>query len=91
MQQARRPPIAGLLKRDGRPFRNTPAPNGPAVHPNVAGQPLPTSIIMFGAAEKFDAHVYLVASREYSGSFVALKRGLRLGLHGPNGRAGRLR
>jgi hypothetical protein len=35
-------------------FWNTPDPAWPAVHPSMAGQPLLTSIIRSGAAEKFD-------------------------------------
>ena len=46
--------IAELIAHDGRPFWNTPNPTGPAVQPSVAGQPLLTSIIKSGAAEKFD-------------------------------------
>jgi hypothetical protein len=46
--------IAELIAHDGRPFWNTPNPNGPAVHPSAAGQPLLTSVIKSGAAEKFD-------------------------------------
>jgi hypothetical protein len=46
--------IAELIAHDGRPFWNTPSPNGPAVQPSMAGQPLLTSILKSGAAEKFD-------------------------------------
>lgn len=46
--------IAELLGHDGRPFWNTPDPEGPAVQPSSAGEPLLTSIIKSGAAEKFD-------------------------------------
>jgi FtsP/CotA-like multicopper oxidase with cupredoxin domain len=46
--------IAELVGHDGRPFWNTPSPTGPAVPPSSAGQPLMTSIIKSGAAEKFD-------------------------------------
>ncbi|MGF9647103.1 multicopper oxidase domain-containing protein [Pseudarthrobacter oxydans] len=46
--------IAELIAHDGRPFWNTPNPDGPAVQPSVAGQPLVTSILKSGAAEKFD-------------------------------------
>ena len=46
--------IAELIAHDGRPFWNTPDPAGPAVQPSTAGQPLLTSILKSGAAEKFD-------------------------------------
>ena len=46
--------IAELISHDGRPFWNTPNPAGPAVQPSMAGQPLLTSILKSGAAEKFD-------------------------------------
>lgn len=46
--------IAELIAHDGRPFWTTPNPAGPAVQPSLAGQPLLTSIIRSGAAEKFD-------------------------------------
>jgi hypothetical protein len=46
--------IAELIAHDGRPFWNTPDPVGPAVQPSMAGQPLLTSILKSGAAEKFD-------------------------------------
>ncbi|GER22843.1 hypothetical protein NCCP1664_13400 [Zafaria cholistanensis] len=46
--------IAELLGHDGRPFWHTEDPDGPAVHPSAAGQPLLTSTLMSGAAEKFD-------------------------------------
>jgi hypothetical protein len=46
--------IAELIAHDGRPFWNTPDPDGPAIHPSMAGQPLLTSILRSGAAEKFD-------------------------------------
>ncbi|WP_461174846.1 multicopper oxidase domain-containing protein [Arthrobacter sp. Z1-9] len=46
--------IAELIAHDGRPFWNTPNPDGPAVQPSMAGQPLVTSILKSGAAEKFD-------------------------------------
>ncbi|MCU1633584.1 MAG: copper resistance protein [Micrococcaceae bacterium] len=46
--------MAELIGHDGRPFWTTPSPTGPAVHPSTAGQPLLTSIIRSGAAEKFD-------------------------------------
>ena len=55
MDAAGRPArIAELIAHDGRPFWNTPNPAGPAIQPSVAGQPLLTSIIKSGAAEKFD-------------------------------------
>lgn len=46
--------IAELISHDARPFWNTSSPAGPAVQPSMAGQPLLTSIIRSGAAEKFD-------------------------------------
>jgi FtsP/CotA-like multicopper oxidase with cupredoxin domain len=46
--------IAELIAHDGRPFWNTPNPAGPAVQPSLAGQPLVTSVLKSGAAEKFD-------------------------------------
>ncbi|VXB30255.1 Multicopper oxidase [Arthrobacter sp. 9AX] len=46
--------IAELIAHDGRPFWNTPDPDGRAIQPSMAGQPLLTSIIKSGAAEKFD-------------------------------------
>lgn len=46
--------IAELISHDGRPFWNTANPDGPAVQPSMAGQPLLTSILKSGAAEKFD-------------------------------------
>jgi FtsP/CotA-like multicopper oxidase with cupredoxin domain len=46
--------IAELIAHDGRPFWNTSSQTGPAVQPSMAGQPLMTSIIRSGAAEKFD-------------------------------------
>jgi FtsP/CotA-like multicopper oxidase with cupredoxin domain len=46
--------IAELIAHDGRPFWTTPNPTGPAVQPSMTGQPLLTSIIRSGAAEKFD-------------------------------------
>jgi hypothetical protein len=46
--------IAELISHDGRPFWNTPNPDGPAVQPSLVGQPLLTSILKSGAAEKFD-------------------------------------
>jgi len=46
--------MAELVAHDGRPFWTTPSPTAPAVHPSVAGQPLLTSVIRSGAAEKFD-------------------------------------
>lgn len=46
--------IAELISHDGRPFWNTPDPDGPAVQPSQVGQPLVTSILKSGAAEKFD-------------------------------------
>jgi FtsP/CotA-like multicopper oxidase with cupredoxin domain len=55
MDAAGRPArIAELIAHDGRPFWNTPNPAGPAIQPSLAGQPLLTSIIKSGAAEKFD-------------------------------------
>lgn len=46
--------IAELIAHDGRPFWNTPNPDGPATRPSAVGRPLLTSIIKSGAAEKFD-------------------------------------
>jgi FtsP/CotA-like multicopper oxidase with cupredoxin domain len=46
--------IAELIAHDGRPYWTTPNPTGPAVQPSMTGQPLLTSIIRSGAAEKFD-------------------------------------
>jgi FtsP/CotA-like multicopper oxidase with cupredoxin domain len=55
MDAAGRPArIAELIAHDGRPFWNTASPTGPAVQPSLVGQPLLTSIIKSGAAEKFD-------------------------------------
>ncbi|WP_323961127.1 multicopper oxidase domain-containing protein [Arthrobacter sp. JZ12] len=47
-------PIAQLVAHDGRPFWNTPDPEGPATQPSETGDQLLTSIIKSGAAEKFD-------------------------------------
>jgi hypothetical protein len=46
--------IAELISHDGRPIWNTPDPDGSAVQPSMAGQPLLTSVIRSGAAKKFD-------------------------------------
>ncbi|MDN4610331.1 hypothetical protein [Arthrobacter burdickii] len=46
--------IAELIAHDGRPFWTTPGSSAPAVQPSIAGEPLLTSIIKSGAAEKFD-------------------------------------
>ncbi|MFL4476793.1 multicopper oxidase domain-containing protein [Paeniglutamicibacter sp. ORCA_105] len=59
-------PIAELLGHDGRPFWNTPTTNGPAVHPSTAGQPLLTSTILSGAAEKFDFLLHPPAAGKYT-------------------------
>jgi FtsP/CotA-like multicopper oxidase with cupredoxin domain len=55
LNEANQPVVmAELIAHDGRPFWNTPDPVGPAVQPSMAGQPLLTSVIKSGAAEKFD-------------------------------------
>lgn len=43
--------IAELISHDGLPFWNTPNPDGPAVQPSLAGEPLVTSVLKSGAAE----------------------------------------
>lgn len=58
--------IAELIAHDGRPFWNTPNPAGPAIQPSVAGQPLLTSIIKSGAAEKFDFLLRPPAAGKYT-------------------------
>jgi hypothetical protein len=58
--------IAELIAHDGRPFWNTPVPDGAAVHPSAAGQPLMTSIIKSGAAEKFDFLLRPPAAGQYT-------------------------
>jgi hypothetical protein len=45
--------MAELISHDGRPFRNTSNPSGPA-RPISATGPLRTSIVNFGAAERYD-------------------------------------
>lgn len=45
--------MAELIAHDGRPFRDTSSPSGPA-RPISATGPLRTSIINFGAAERYD-------------------------------------
>ncbi|MDQ0867400.1 multicopper oxidase domain-containing protein [Arthrobacter globiformis] len=59
-------PIAELVAHDGRPFWNTPNPNGPAVHPSMAGQPLLTSLIKASAAEKYDFLLRPPAAGKYT-------------------------
>jgi FtsP/CotA-like multicopper oxidase with cupredoxin domain len=58
--------IAELIAHDGRPFWNTPNPGGPAVQPSIAGQPLLTSVIKSGAAEKFDFLLRPPAAGKYT-------------------------
>jgi hypothetical protein len=58
--------IAELIAHDGRPFWNTPNPAGPAIQPSMAGQPLLTSIIKSGAAEKFDFLLRPPAAGKYT-------------------------
>ena len=58
--------IAELIAHDGRPFWNTPDPDGPAVHPSLAGRPLLTSIVKTGAAEKFDFLLRPPAKGQYT-------------------------
>lgn len=45
--------MAELIAHDGRPFRDTSSPTGPA-QPISATGPLRTGIINFGAAERYD-------------------------------------
>ncbi|EMY35306.1 multicopper oxidase type 3 [Arthrobacter crystallopoietes BAB-32] len=47
-------PMADLISHDGRPFRETPNPNGEAPPVWSGGSPLRTSLIASGAAEKYD-------------------------------------
>jgi hypothetical protein len=58
--------IAELISHDGRPFWNTPSPAGLAVQPSMAGQPLLTSIIRSGAAEKYDFLLRPPAAGKYT-------------------------
>jgi FtsP/CotA-like multicopper oxidase with cupredoxin domain len=46
--------MAELISHDGRPFRETADPNGPAIPVHATGNRLLTSIIASGAAEKYD-------------------------------------
>jgi hypothetical protein len=46
--------MADLIAHDGRPFRNTPDPNGPSEPVWSSKYPLRTSKIASGAAEKYD-------------------------------------
>ena len=47
-------PLADVISHDGRPFRETPDPNGEAPPVWSSGSPLRTSRIASGAAEKYD-------------------------------------
>ncbi|MGY2746919.1 multicopper oxidase domain-containing protein [Arthrobacter sp. UYCu723] len=56
--------MAELIGHDGRPFRDTSSPSGPA-KPISATGPLRTAIINFGAAERFDILLYPPAAGTY--------------------------
>ncbi|MFT4468599.1 multicopper oxidase domain-containing protein [Arthrobacter sulfonylureivorans] len=46
--------MAELIAHDGRPFRDTSVPGAPAPTCREAGYPLLTSVLAFGAAERYD-------------------------------------
>jgi FtsP/CotA-like multicopper oxidase with cupredoxin domain len=46
--------IAELISHDGRPFRDTSDPTGPSRPPRDLGNPLLTSALAFGSAERYD-------------------------------------
>jgi hypothetical protein len=57
--------MAELISHDGRPFRDTSSPSGPARPISETG-PLRTSIINFGAAERYDMLLRPPAAGDYT-------------------------
>ncbi len=60
-----RVPMAELISHDGRPFRDTSSPSGPARPVSETG-PLRTSLINFGAAERYDMLLRPPAAGNYT-------------------------
>ncbi|WP_318779093.1 MULTISPECIES: multicopper oxidase domain-containing protein [unclassified Arthrobacter] len=46
--------IAEIIAHDGRPFRDTSVPGAPSLPSGASGNPLFTSVLCFGAAERYD-------------------------------------
>jgi FtsP/CotA-like multicopper oxidase with cupredoxin domain len=57
--------MAELISHDGRPFRDTSSPSGPARPISETG-PLRTSIVNFGAAERYDMLLRPPAAGDYT-------------------------
>ncbi|WP_253907921.1 multicopper oxidase domain-containing protein [Arthrobacter sp. H20] len=57
--------IAEIIAHDGRPFRDTSIPGVPAPTCSAAGYPLLTSVLAFGAAERYDVMLMPRASGRY--------------------------
>lgn len=59
-------PMAELISHDGRPFRDTSDPAGESPPVRDTGNPLMTSIINFGAAERYDILLHPPAAGTYT-------------------------